>query len=73
MTPAMLFALLPPVMTVPNASYSEGLLATVGLLSLLVFCGLFVLLRDAWFDLIAPTFGPSCAPLQSDGPRSAEP
>ena len=35
----------------PNASYSEGLLATVGLLSLLVFCGLFVLLRDAWFDL----------------------
>ena len=50
-TPALLFALVPPVLTVPNASYSEGFLATVGLLSLLVFCGLFVLLRDAWFDL----------------------
>jgi hypothetical protein len=49
-TPALLVALLPPVVTVPNASYNEGFLATVGLLSLLVACGLFVLLRDAWFD-----------------------
>jgi hypothetical protein len=49
--PALLFALVPPVLTVPNASYNEGLLATVGLLSLLVFCGLFVLLRDTWSEL----------------------